>query len=219
MTLYYLTTAQSAISDIALRRVKISRFADLNDPFELLAVNLADKQSRTIFRSERERVNEELGLICLSTEWKNPLMWGHYADKHTGMALGFRIPRELVKSVKYKARLAKATIDAKKSIPSKSLIDELLRTKFKDWEYEQEMRLFLSLRDRTSENGMYFEYFSDRLQLREVILGPKCSIPISDVRTLVRAYKPKVEVIKSRIAFTRFEVLKNRAASRLDDGV
>jgi hypothetical protein len=39
MRVFYLTGAQFALSNLALRRVKISRFEDLNDPFELLGIN------------------------------------------------------------------------------------------------------------------------------------------------------------------------------------
>jgi hypothetical protein len=219
MRLYYFTSAQLAISNIALKRIKISRFSDLNDPFELLAVNLADRDSRKIFRAEREKVNNTRGLICFSKDWKSPLMWGHYADKHCGMALGFDIPKDSVVSVKYEPNLSKAAIDAKKNTPSKAFIEDLLRTKFEDWEYEREMRLFVSLTNRILEGDLYFEAFSESLKLREVIIGPKCSIPISSMRSLVSGYKPSVEVIKSRIAFTRFEVLKNKAASKIDKNV
>src|SRR5438552_4983431 len=126
MIVYYLTTAQFAVNNIALQRVKIARFSDLNDPFELLAVNLADRKSRSVFREAKERVNEETGVICFSTNWKSLLMWGHYADRHRGMALGLDIPNHLLKSVRYEDRLTKATIDVRKKRPSTALINKLL---------------------------------------------------------------------------------------------
>ncbi|MHC5147272.1 DUF2971 domain-containing protein [Stenotrophomonas rhizophila] len=215
MRLYYLTSSHFAISNIALKRVKVSRFSDLNDPFELLAVNLADKASRKYFREERERVNQERGLICLSADWKSPLMWGHYGDKHQGVALGFEVPADSVTEVLYKNSLAKVTLNLKKKPPA-ALIEELLRVKFVDWQYENEFRMFVGLEDMESEGGLYFKPFSKDFQLREVILGPRCSVSIAGVRNLVSTYKSKVDVIQARIAFTRFEVLKNRAASNAD---
>jgi len=44
--LYYLTGSQFALSNLALRRIKISRFSELNDPFELMAVNVSDDDER-----------------------------------------------------------------------------------------------------------------------------------------------------------------------------
>ncbi len=219
MRAYNLTGAQFAISNLALRRLKISRFQDLNDPFELLGVNLADKKHRAVFRKAREDLNKDKGLICFSKKWKSPLLWGHYAEKHTGIALGFDIPDELLMPVIYADKLIEISFDKNTGRPSKGIVDQLVRTKFMDWKYEDEVRLFLELDHDSMESGMYFEPFTDNLQLREVIFGPKCQLPIAGIRSLVRNYKPEVEVIKSRIAFTRFEVLENRTASRIDKEV
>lgn len=90
MRVYYLTGAQWALSNLAMRRIKIARFAELNDPFELLSVDLADRDHRRTFRGWKEKINEDNGLICLSKSWHNPVLWGHYAEKHTGMASGLR---------------------------------------------------------------------------------------------------------------------------------
>jgi len=92
MRVYYLTGAQYGLSDLALRRVKIARFADLNDPFELLAVDLRDPALRRAFQETKEQINADKGLICVSRYWENPLIWGHYAEKHTGLALGLESP-------------------------------------------------------------------------------------------------------------------------------
>lgn len=79
MRVHYLTGTQYALSNIALRRIKVSRFTDLNDPFELLAVDLSDKQHRAAIRATKEELNKDKGLICFSKSWSNPLLWGHYA--------------------------------------------------------------------------------------------------------------------------------------------
>ena len=80
MRVYNLTGAQFAVSNLALRRIKIARFRDLNDPFELLGVNLAAKNYRLAFRSTKEEIDKDQGIICFSKHWKNPLLWGHYAE-------------------------------------------------------------------------------------------------------------------------------------------
>jgi hypothetical protein len=43
---YYLTPAQFAISNVALQRIKVARFSDLNDPFELLGVDRSKVKNR-----------------------------------------------------------------------------------------------------------------------------------------------------------------------------
>jgi len=80
------------------------------------------------------------------------------------------------------------------------------------------MRLFVELDHDTVESGKYFYSFSKDLMLREVILGPRCELPIEGVRNIVADFKPQVDVLKSRIAFTRFEVMENKNASRTTKG-
>ncbi len=111
MRAYYLTGAHFALSNLALRRVKIARYVDLNDPFELLAVDLADKEHRKAFRESKEEISESNGLICLSKSWSNPLLWGHYADKHSGVALGFDVLDKLLAPVIYAKKPLKIPID------------------------------------------------------------------------------------------------------------
>lgn len=216
MRVYYLTGAAFALSNLALRRIKLSRFSDLNDPFELLAVDLPDKEHRKAFRTKKDEINADKGLICLSESWSNPLLWGHYAEKHTGIALGFEIPENLLHQVIYADRLLKIPIDKQTGTPkiSERLVNQLLCTKFADWKYEKEMRLFVQLDHSTKESGMYFFDFSENLQLREVILGPRCEVPILRVRSLLASWTPLVKVIKARIAFRSFRVVKNKIASR-----
>lgn len=46
-----MTSSEFALSDITLGRIKIARFGDLNDPFELLAAKLSEKQFRRAVNS------------------------------------------------------------------------------------------------------------------------------------------------------------------------
>jgi hypothetical protein len=213
MRLYYLTGASYALSNIALRRVKISRFSDLNDPFELLAVDVRDKDHRRGFRETKEEIDRTNGLICMSRSWKNPLLWGHYAEKHTGVALGFDVADHIPADVIYAQSPEVLPIDPTTGQLSlnEEFMKRLLRTKFHDWKYEDEMRVFVGLDPATVESGMYFYDFSPDFQLREVVLGPRCSIPIDRVRKLVAGFAPNVAVAKARIAFGSFDVVENRA--------
>ncbi len=76
MRIYYLTSAQFALSNLALRRIKISRFADLNDPFELLGIDVNDKSCRSAFRATKEEINKNKGLICFSRSWPQSAYMG-----------------------------------------------------------------------------------------------------------------------------------------------
>ncbi|QQA75157.1 DUF2971 domain-containing protein [Pectobacterium parmentieri] len=216
MRLYYLTSFQNAISNIALQRIKISRFSDLNDPFELLGVDLSNRIDRKKFREIKEKVNNEKGLICLSDNWKSPVMWGHYADKHRGIALGFDIDEKIVKKVNYSNNLHKINSMADKIDITNEFIENLMTTKFSSWAYENEKRIFIKLSNNKNEGGLFFEPFSEKIKLKNVILGPNCSCKVSEMRKFLKKHDKKVIVIKSRIAFSSYQVLKNKIASKLD---
>ena len=50
---------------------------------------------------------------------------------------------------------------------------------------------------------------SDRLILREIILGPRCDEPISDIRESVHSLGKRIRVSKARIAFQKFKVVED----------
>ncbi len=211
MRVYYFTSAEYAISNLALKRIKVSRYQDLNDPFELLAADLSDKTVRRQLRKIKKKIENEQGIICFSTAWNNPLLWGHYADKHRGIALGFDISKSLLQKVEYEKDLSKITLE---KCSDENYIKELSLTKFEHWSYEDEYRLHINLNLESEDSGLYFKLFSKDLNLREVILGVKCTVPISSMRIFFEEKNEKVKVIKSRIAYKDFKIVENRLATR-----
>lgn len=211
MRVYYLTSAEYAISNLALKRIKVSRYQDLNDPFELLAADLSDKTVRGQLRKIKKKIEDEQGIICFSTTWNNPLLWGHYADKHRGIALGFDIPKSMLQKVEYEKDLSKITLE---KCSDENYIKELSLTKFEHWSYEDEYRLHINLNLENEDSGLYFKYFSNEIDLKEVILGVKCTVPISSMRKFFEEKNEKVKVIKSRIAYKDFKIVENRLATR-----
>jgi hypothetical protein len=218
MRVYYFTPGQFAVSNIAFRRIKVARFADLNDPFELLGADLGDPKYRQAFRNTKETINKDRGLICLTRGWSNPVVWGHYADKHRGIALGLDIQNDMLNPVHYRRTPFKITIDLSGPKPrlERSVVDKMLRTKFADWKYEDELRVFVSLDHNTKEEGHYFVTFDHNVMLREVILGARCELPIDRLRQLVTGFQPAVSVTKARIAFRSFRVVIDQARARAD---
>ncbi len=209
MKVFHLTSAVHGINSLALKRLRISRFADLNDPFELLAADLVDLNHRVAFRETKRALNESKGLICFSEDWQSPLLWGHYADKHTGMALGFEISETYLEKVEYaqeRIQLPRAPGTDRLQI-DEALMEKLLRTKFAAWSYEKERRLFVDLDATTAESGACFVDFSDDLRLVEVVLGARCAVPLDRIQTLVSALSLEAVVMKARIANRSFKVI------------
>jgi hypothetical protein len=212
MRLFNLSDATHALLNVALRRIKVSRIADLNDPFELLSANLRDKRLREGFRSAKDKIDSENGVLCFSRSWSNPVLWSHYADKHRGICLGFEVDDSCVMPVSYETNLTKFKIDehASQNILTQQYMKQLLTTKFRDWAYEDEVRVYVGLDHLTAEGGLYFAEFSKTLELREIILGARCEVPIAKARKLASLFPHKVHVTKARLAFTKFSVVENR---------
>lgn len=211
MRLYHLTGAEYALSDIALRRIKIARIADLNDPFELRAANLGgNKTLRRGMAEWRKELNKSKGLLCFSRHWYSPVLWSHYADKHRGMCLGFVVADGLPSRVTYSDKRVRFDLEAMASNPS--IMQDLLLTKYSHWAYEEESRIFVELDHKTAERGLYFYEFSEDLRLAEVILGPLCEISLDRIRDLVQQlYGEDIQVFRARLAFKSFNVVPKQS--------
>lgn len=208
MKLYYFTSAQHALSNVYLKRIKISEIKNLNDPYELSAIYVRDPS----LRANRDRLLKSFdgkrGIICFSDNYQSPLMWGHYADKHSGICLGFEVSDTHAIKVKYIADLLRFE---KKVNLRLADAQDLLASKYKAWEYEREFRVFASLVKKQRDGGVFFEDFSEHIQLKEVILGSRCETKISDVKNLLKSYDDIVYVKKARLAFTKFSVVEDRS--------
>ena len=132
MRVFRLLSTKWALESISKKRIKISRFADLNDPFELLGANLKDEAKRLAFCQWKRQVSDMYGLVCFSTTWNSPLIWSQYGERHHGLCLGFDVPDEKVVPVKYQA----ARIELADKPLDEAAIMQFLSTKFVEWSYE-----------------------------------------------------------------------------------
>ena len=210
MRIYHLLSTSHAINNIALKRIKVARYADLNDPFELLAGELSNKVLRRAVSALKAEFNQSRGLLCFSKSWHNPVLWSHYADKHRGVALGFDVENEYGALIEYSdERLpAKFTENGRGNELDPMFVRDLVYTKYMHWKYEEEFRLHVDLDAAQNEGGLFFTEFEDiGIELREVILGHSCSVPINKIRNLVEANYESIDVIKARLGFREFEVV------------
>jgi hypothetical protein len=206
---YYMTSSEFAVNDIGLRRLKVARFSEVNDPFELLALNCYISKMRKLTKSFRKSQNNKTGLLSFSANWTNPVLWSHYAARHKGICLGFDLRRSTFQVVEYADERLRADLPDDKNpgtIPE-DIQHRLCRTKSDDWQYEQEIRVFVDLQKAKAEGGLYFWPFNADMRLAEVILGPGCDHRLSTIATLVEATSPDAVVFKARLAFKSFRVV------------
>jgi hypothetical protein len=176
---------------------------ELNDPFEFLGADLANLEQRRALRQTKEHMSKMCGLLCFSKSWHNPVLWGHYADKHRGMCLGFDVPSDLLRQVCYvNSRLVW------QKIVDEAFVQRLLFTKFVHWSYEDEYRMFLSF--DTVIDGFHYAEFSEKLKLRQVIVGAEADIKRAEVASALGDLATCVEVFKARAAFRSFRIVQNK---------
>lgn len=65
MRAYYFTSAKHGVDDIQNRRVKISRLSELNDPFELLGLDLGIESVRAAYADAVEWCFERFGVNAM----------------------------------------------------------------------------------------------------------------------------------------------------------
>ena len=214
VAVYHFLSSKYALEDLEARRLKIAQFDDLNDPYELLALELTDKALRGVYRRFLRDMARQFGVICFSNGWHNPLLWSHYADKHRGICLGFEVPTDCLMKVKYTAHRLANKINTALSYGglNEDDIQEILSAKFKGWKYEDESRIFLMLEERDPTTGLYFTEFGNGLRLREVILGPRCKVTKAHIFARLRSLDPGVRVLKARLDFTQFGIVKAERA-------
>lgn len=221
MRLYYMTSHKVATEHILPeRRLKLSLFDQLNDPFELQPHSLGEKHLRHINAALREQYFGKKGILCFTADWKSPVMWAHYAEKHTGMCLGFEIPEfrgtdRLVEPVVYAPERLTFLLDAEKDLYgiNQAFVQAMLYTKSREWAYEQEYRVVANLDVQDPVTGHFYVDFGSELQLREVILGARNSTPVGQVAKLVRPAASQVSVFKARAAFHEFAMVPNKRVS------
>jgi hypothetical protein len=223
MRLYYLTSDEVAIRHILPeRRLKLSQFHELNDPFELEAFALGDKKLRQIARALQRDYFGKKGIICFSDNWRSPVMWAHYGIKHSGICFGFDIGRDgadddIVRQVSYEPK--RLRFEFQDEVPlfgiDEEFVKAMLYTKAKEWAYEREWRATADLAVRDLHTGFHYVDFSPQMQLREIILGARNPRSPEEVATLVSKNACDVTVFKTRPAFRRFDMTRDRLAPRI----
>lgn len=183
-------------------------------PFELFTGDMGDPRERHAIRGMKSYFHRTMGLLCFSRSWTNSALWSRYASKHRGMCLGFDLNDEYVGEVEYAD--SRFLMDYADANPAKGIDPEYLKrlalTKFRHWEYEDEVRVAVGLDEGTMKNGSYFLAFTIDVALKEVILGPLCELQIDVVRHMVDSiYEAQgVVVRKARLGFTKFAVVPDQ---------
>jgi len=133
-------------------------------------------------------IDRQYRICCLTTKPSCPLMWGHYAEKHSGVCLEFKVRNETF--------CGALKVEYEENYPPFQLTDDsaednikVLTTKSQDWANEEEYRL-IALENNTNlpianmlvtNNGLLV---IPEGSLNSIIVG--CMMPEEDRKELTR---------------------------------
>ena len=226
MRVYKFLTAKFALQDLTRGHMKISTFPDMNDPFELLGGFESDPNLRHAQNALTTELNQLCGVLCFSRSWHNALLWSHYGDKHKGICLGIDItgpatveltkPSYVTKRANFDAsirRLLAAADNFPDLTPEHPTVKgcteitkSMILTKFKAWEYEDELRRFCDLRAYRKKGRFYFANFHEHIRPCAVILGPRCTTAADVVEAAAAKYR--APIVRTMLSASAFKVVE-----------
>lgn len=172
--------------DILLnKRLYAAKYLELNDPLEGYIGSYCGNDG-----VYDQRANTR---ICsLATDYKNILMWSHYADSHKGCCIELSVTSSSWKKydVKY--------VNSLPIVDGNTKVYDLLTTKLKLWEYENEVRYLKELdpeKEMKNKNGRRGNFI--QIKIHKIYLGAK--LPQKQeilIRHLVEKIDPNIDVEK-----------------------
>jgi hypothetical protein len=129
---------------------------------------------------------EKLNICSLSRIKSDELMWHYYADKHKGVVIGVEVDNQCAQydivPIKYGNKLPFVSLPNLDDYTAK----EILTHKYKSWNYEDEIRVFV-------ENSDFID-----VKIEEVIIGKEMNKNDFDfVKQLIEKINPNICLIKN----------------------
>ncbi|UWP98148.1 DUF2971 domain-containing protein [Aliiroseovarius crassostreae] len=227
--LFHFTNDRWGAENVKKRRLKLSFPNLVNDVFELRPFDFGKGEQARILRGAWSQAIEKhsmtQGFISFSKSWVVPTMWGHYADNHKGVCLGFDLPIRRDDGVEYADKID--YIDNLRAIDKRILTDVAYnekmtkiarKTKSSHWSYEEEWRCWFSLSDEEKKlkqakpDERIFVKFGPNLVLREVIFGVNSTHTTESFKALLHT-EDNVEFTTARPSFRRFAMVPQRNPS------
>jgi hypothetical protein len=216
MKVYYFTSEDTAIKILTGWRLRISQFGDMNDPFELAGVNLGTAEA---WERLLDHFKEKIGVLCFSQDWQNPLMWSHYGDRHRGCCIEFDLVGVEAREPHYVAAQREFTPEPRDLLSdpagAEALFDRILRTKFKAWDYEREMRVLVQLEEPDPIDHRFYRELDERITARRVFTGTRCSVSPQLVASATERGLAISPTVMSPTEFKVIESPPNAARDRL----
>jgi hypothetical protein len=222
--LYRILPAKYGVKSLISGMLKLGNVLEFNDPYDsLLSLTHPDPrvpQSKLDESASKQRAAQfgSHGILCLTENPESTCTWAHYAQNHTGLALGFDLDISRSDLIKIRYLTSRPYLDIARPLEPNTdentqRIMTCLETKSPDWEYESERRLIVRENDpqvfrrRLSRNDSRTALFIPMPpELRVVILGYKCSAGDEALvrKTINNHYGNKVRIMRCALSSATF---------------
>ena len=220
---YYFAPTKYALEGVKNHRLKAAELDKANDPYELLPVRCNNEIEDTLCKQLKQSISDGFKMICLSETYKNPSLWGHYADNCMGVCLGFdvevhedkdrrRITKmEYIKDKRDVSKFGFNFVNGELSL-ARNKKNKIHNYKSHYWKHEEEWRIweFETNLKLDPISGLYFFPFGDLLKLREILIGFRCKDENIKRRfeKAAEGYPEPPEISYTRPSFSTFEIEK-----------
>ena len=154
----------------------------------------------------------KVGVLCLSATPFEILMCSHYADNHRGFCIEFDFRddsrlRQLARPVRYQENMPSMGAKELAANSENSFVDTCILTKARQWEYEQEWRVFQHEGNKS---------VSAPSEITAIIFGAR--MPLSERMMFREAikHKPNIQLKEAGLCEDRFAVEIHESTSRIE---
>lgn len=164
------------------------------------------------FLSDLNDYLQQNRVLCVSKKNNSQRMWHRYADNHKGIAIRILPNKEknskfiLFRKVNYQeirpplyesaVNFLENSLFGDKEATVKAIIDNIIYTKTLDWEYENEYRLCIPIRD--NENWDVLPYYPE--EISELYLGARMEDSVREqVITLAQKINPEIIIYQTSL--------------------
>lgn len=200
-------------SSSAEQREKYRRQSIDDNVNSFIDIEYIEKQNQYVVNYLRKTL-DRYGIFCASRRRDQLLMWSHYAEQHRGFVLEFTpniekdSPLTLIRPVTYTtvrplayrtpADMIKKSLTMSLLESTRSTVETLIYSKAKEWEYEEEERLYIPDFVKPGQTKSYLKFHPE--ELTSITIG--CRTPdgkATEVEKLGRSVNPEVKIVRARM--------------------
>lgn len=174
------------VPTLASQKFYLSKYEQLNDPFDLFLTHLARNSSDGSLLAKFS----DVGIFCVSESPTSQLLWAHYADSYRGFCIGYAayvVPNpRVLHPVRYIKRVPKKVLTPE-SLSPQELLEWYLLSKPITWSYEREWRFLMGGTVGLEQNVVF--------PIVEIIFGPR--MPLDQRAAVIeatRATEPSIRI-------------------------